>query len=110
MRTVHIEANGTIVILTWWNEKPNISIVRTDEEKERLTVNNKFGDVIPISALRKFQKALIEVLPELKGKANTRDAYYTSFNTLDNESAYKLIARRLESEKEYLTKAIHKEP
>lgn len=52
----------------------------------------------------------MEVLPELKGKENTKDAYYTSFNTLDNETTYKFIAKRLESEKEYLTKAIHKEP
>lgn len=110
MRPVHIEANGAIITLTWWNERPHISIVRTDEEKERLTVNNKFGDVIPISDLRRFQKALIEALPELKGKANTKDAYYTSFNTLDNERAYKFIAKRLESKKEYLTNTIHKEP
>lgn len=110
MRPVHIEANGAIIILTWWNERPNISIVRTDEEKDRLGVRDKFGVVIPISALRRFQKALMEVLPELNGKENTKDAYYTSFNTLDNETTYKFIAERLESEKEYLTNVIHKEP
>lgn len=110
MRPVHIEANGAIIILTWWNESPNISIVRTDGEKKRLTANNKFGDVIPLSALRRFQKALLESLPELNGKENTKDAYYTSFNTLDNEAAYKLIANRLELMKDYLTKTIHREP
>lgn len=110
MRPVHIEANGAIITLTWWNERPHISIIRTDEEKECLTLNNKFGDVIPISAFSRLQKALMEVLPELKGKENTKNAYYTSFNTLDNERAYKLIAKRLESEKEYLTNTIHKEP
>ena len=110
MRPVHIETDEAIIMLTWWNERPNISIVRADEEKKRLTVNDKFGDVIPVSALRRFQEALKEVLPELKGKSNTENAYYTSFNTLDNETAYKLIAKRLESMKEYLTNTIHKEP
>ncbi len=61
MRPVHVETDEAIIILTWWNERPNISIVRTDEEKKRLTVNDKFGDVIPVSALRRFQEALKEI-------------------------------------------------
>lgn len=109
MRTIHNESNGAIIILSWWSEMPLVSIIRTDEEKIRLTVNNKFGDVIPLSAHKRFQETLIEVLPELKGKAIIKDSYYISFNTLDNESAFKLIAKRIEEHKEYLAKTIYKE-
>jgi len=108
MRPVFTESNGAIIILSWWSEMPQVSIIRTDEEKTRLTVNNKFGDVIPVSAHKRFQEALIEVFPELKGKAIMKDVYYTSFNTLDNESAFKLIAKRIEEKKEYLASTIYK--
>jgi len=109
MRPIFTESNGAIIILTWWSEMPQISIIRTDEEKARLSVIDKFGDVIPVSALKRFQEALIEVLPELTGKAIRKDVYYTSFNTLDNEAAFKLIAKRIEGKKEYLAQTIYKE-
>ena len=55
MRSVHIKANGAIINMTCWNERPHISIVRTEAEKQRLTMNNKFGDAISKSALMNFR-------------------------------------------------------
>ena len=107
-RDAYVEANGAIICLRWWGQKPIVSIQRTAEEKARLSVNNKFGDVIPLSSLRVFQQAVMKVIPELSQYAKADNAYDLQFNTMDNVAAFYFLLDRIDSNKEQLALSIKK--
>ena len=107
-RDAYVEADGAVICLRWWGQKPIVSIQRTAEEKARLTINNKFGDVIPLSSHRAFQQAVLKVVPELTQYAKAENAYDLQFNTMDNASAFYFLLDRIDENKIMLAETIKK--
>ena len=107
-RDAHVEVNGAIICLRWWSQKPFVSIQRTAAEKARLTASDKFGDVIPFSALRAFQQALLDVVPELKDYARADSPYEIQFHTFDNVATFYLLLDRIDENKDLLAMTIKK--